>query len=469
MILTLLFSSAGVWAAATPTQINDARTKGLAWLFQNQKGDGSWTALPGLEVQSTSAVLDAYMNAGIQRGNSYNAAVAKLANVQPSSVDGKARQLASLRRAGDDVTQYASKLQASGNLYKAWGSLPGYGSSPVDTSLALTALLDALPGYSNNDAFAALCGAILPAQRASGGWSYLGQGTNIPVAASDGSIIPTAYTILLLQKINTTRFTGGTCNGTSYTFSTVINNGINFLLSKQNPTDHGFGENGTSGSLETALAYLAIAAVNPAHAALVPAQDYLIATQQASGTWSNDPFQTALALQTLPVVTLADTSKDGIPDLVKTKLGITTVADGRNLLPGNGQSVAGVTASLVVANAVLNQAFNYTLQASGGTAPYTFSILSGSLPDGSPQFTLASNGVISGTPTAVGPFNFTYQVRDSLNATASVAGQILVSAAPAEAIFDTDVPTLPEWGAIVMGGLLLASMVVLDRRRNNKR
>ncbi|WP_124945833.1 putative Ig domain-containing protein [Sulfurirhabdus autotrophica] len=333
----------------------------------------------------------------------------------------------------------------------------------------MSALLDAVPGYSNNDAFSALCGAILPTQGGGGGWSYLGQGASAPVSASAASILPTAYTILLLQKINT-RFPGGTCgNGISYTFSTVINNGINFLLTKQSPTDHGFGENGTSGALETALAYLAISAVNPLHAALGPAQDYLIASQ-INGAWGNDPFQTALALQTLPVPSPALTfsSNDGIPDVVKTQLAINTVADGRNLLPGNGQSVAGVTASLVVANAVLNQAFNYTLQASGGTPPYTFSILSGSLPDGSPGFALASNGIISGTPTAVGPFNFTYQVRDSLNATASVAGQILVSE-PVSANSDNDVPTLPEWGAILMAGLLLTSMVVIDRRRNNNR
>jgi putative Ig domain-containing protein len=51
-----------------------------------------------------------------------------------------------------------------------------------------------------------------------------------------------------------------------------------------------------------------------------------------------------------------------------------------------------------------------TLQASGGIPPFTWTITSGSLPAG---LSLASTGVISGTPTAVGTANFTVQVADS--------------------------------------------------------
>ena len=460
IILTLLFSSAGV-RAATTAQINTAWTNGLAWLFQNQKGDGRWTAISGLEMQSTSAVLEAYLNAGIMRGNSYNAAVAKLANGHPASIDGKARQVATLRRAAYDVSGYVGQLQAGDNFHKAWGSLPGYDSSPADTALALSVLLDALgPSYTSQDAATVLCSALLPTQQGTGGWSYASLGASLPATAAKASILPTAYTILLLKKINATRFTGVTCNGTSYTLATVINNAVNFLVTQQNATDHGFGDDGTSGALETALASLAIAAVNPTHAALGPAQDYLISSQQTSGAWANDPLQTALVLQSFPAPAPALTfsGNDGIPDVVKIKLGITTVADGRRLLPGNGQSVGGVTTSKMLANATPNQAFRYTLTASSGTGPFTFTLLTGSLPDG---LTLASNGLISGTPTTVGSFNFTYQIVDSQYLVTAVAGNILIG------VDDSDVPTLPPWGLIVMAGLLLSSMVVLDRRRNN--
>ena len=51
-----------------------------------------------------------------------------------------------------------------------------------------------------------------------------------------------------------------------------------------------------------------------------------------------------------------------------------------------------------------------TLQASGGIAPYAFTMTSGSLPGG---ISLAINGAFSGTPTATGTFAFTAQVADS--------------------------------------------------------
>jgi hypothetical protein len=55
-------------------------------------------------------------------------------------------------------------------------------------------------------------------------------------------------------------------------------------------------------------------------------------------------------------------------------------------------------------------AYSATLGASGGTAPYSWSVTSGSLP---PGLTLASTGAISGTPTTSGSYPFTVQVRDS--------------------------------------------------------
>lgn len=56
-----------------------------------------------------------------------------------------------------------------------------------------------------------------------------------------------------------------------------------------------------------------------------------------------------------------------------------------------------------------------TLQVSGGTGPFNFSILSGSLP---PGLTLSSSGLVSGTADN-GPYNFTVGVRSSNGATAN--------------------------------------------------
>ncbi|WP_131539330.1 beta strand repeat-containing protein, partial [Pedobacter nototheniae] len=69
-----------------------------------------------------------------------------------------------------------------------------------------------------------------------------------------------------------------------------------------------------------------------------------------------------------------------------------------------------ITLSLTAATVTVGVPYSRNLSASGGTAPYTYAITGGSLPSG---LTLASNGVISGTPTAGGSFNFTATATDN--------------------------------------------------------
>ena len=59
-------------------------------------------------------------------------------------------------------------------------------------------------------------------------------------------------------------------------------------------------------------------------------------------------------------------------------------------------------------------AYSWALSASGGTAPYTFALASGSLP---PGMTLTAGGVLTGTPTKVGAFGFTVQATDAAGCT----------------------------------------------------
>ncbi len=61
--------------------------------------------------------------------------------------------------------------------------------------------------------------------------------------------------------------------------------------------------------------------------------------------------------------------------------------------------------------ATVASAYSATFTGSGGTGPYTFSISAGALPAGMNLNT--NTGVLSGTPTAGGTFNFTVQATDS--------------------------------------------------------
>lgn len=80
-----------------------------------------------------------------------------------------------------------------------------------------------------------------------------------------------------------------------------------------------------------------------------------------------------------------------------------------------GSSTATATAVLYIAtttlaNEVTKSYFATGLVATGGTKPYTWSLVSGRLP---PGVRLSTMGVLSGTPTAKGKFSFEVMVKDT--------------------------------------------------------
>ncbi|HXW55877.1 MAG TPA: putative Ig domain-containing protein, partial [Candidatus Cybelea sp.] len=102
-----------------------------------------------------------------------------------------------------------------------------------------------------------------------------------------------------------------------------------------------------------------------------------------------------------------------------------------------GAANQGANNSLIIATAalkndVVGSAYSATLQANGGTTPYSWSVTAGSLPTG--LSLTASTGAISGMPSASGSFPFTVQVKDSSSpaqtATANLSISIGTSAAP---------------------------------------
>jgi uncharacterized protein (TIGR03437 family) len=96
-------------------------------------------------------------------------------------------------------------------------------------------------------------------------------------------------------------------------------------------------------------------------------------------------------------------------------------------------TIAALAGTLTIApstlsNAVLGAPYNAKLTASGGTAPYAFSLASGTLPQG---LTLASDGTITGTTSQLVPFpsTFTVRVTDASGLTATQPYTLIVQAA----------------------------------------
>lgn len=86
--------------SATSTEIAQAINCGFSWLISNQGVDGSWKLPEGLEVQSTTAALDAMHSANITKGYSFSAARAWLNNTEAGSVDSLSRQIMTMYRLG---------------------------------------------------------------------------------------------------------------------------------------------------------------------------------------------------------------------------------------------------------------------------------------------------------------------------------------------------------------------------------
>ncbi len=120
---------------------------------------------------------------------------------------------------------------------------------------------------------------------------------------------------------------------------------------------------------------------------------------------------------------------------------------------GSGPFTSSKTYTLTVAAATITidpttlpgatvaAAYNQTVSASGGTSPHVFAVSSGALPPG--LVLNATTGVLSGTPTGGGNFNFTIAATDSSTGTGPYSGSqayTLAVAAPTISLAPASLP-----------------------------
>uniref|UniRef100_UPI0035B5530E putative Ig domain-containing protein n=1 Tax=Xanthomonas hortorum TaxID=56454 RepID=UPI0035B5530E len=164
----------------------------------------------------------------------------------------------------------------------------------------------------------------------------------------------------------------------------------------------------------------------------------------APATGGTAPYSYALSAGALPTGVVLDAATGGLsgtPTLSGTFNFTLTATDSTPSPAAQASRSYAVTiaaATLVLAQptlppAVSGSAYNQVLTASGGVAPYRYSIASGTLPAG---LTLASDGTLSGTPTTQGTSSFTIAVADAGNASATQAYSFTVSDAAPVAVAD---------------------------------
>ncbi|MFL6276736.1 MAG: FG-GAP-like repeat-containing protein, partial [Blastocatellia bacterium] len=139
------------------------------------------------------------------------------------------------------------------------------------------------------------------------------------------------------------------------------------------------------------------------------------------------------------------------------KAGIVTIYPGTG---GGGGSLSITTASLP--NGTVNTVYAATLQATGGTPPYSWSLTSGALPAG--LSLNASTGVISGTPTTAATANFTVQVHDSAatQATASKPLSITINSAGGSGTYNTQFISQTVPNTLSPGQVFTATIIFLN-------
>ncbi|NQD36437.1 hypothetical protein HPT27_05315 [Permianibacter sp. IMCC34836] len=413
------------------TIVSDSRIRGLAWLISHQQGDGAWRTGPGSDVPVTSVALQALTNAKIG-GYSTSAAVALLGSSNAYSVDAQARRANALMLAGADASRYLSVLTQQLGGQQTWGTYSAFDHSNMDTALATIALRDAnasYPGYAN-----AACKLVTNQNSMDFGWSYVQTRdiANSPSSQLTSSVIPTVY---VLQAINRLKALAPSysCTEQSYALQTILDSGINGLISNKLKPDGSFGDGSSGTILETALVHELLRVTRPTDAVTTSALNYLATNQtlvsgSAYGSWGLDAYITAQVLRSYPTLDtpLSDVDSDGVPDLVELQLGTNpSVADSRYLATGNGTSMAGTNSVQRLPNAYTGQAYAYSLPSGTGTSPFAWRLAGGQLPNG--LSLKPANGSVYGTPTMVqDPTNFIYQVTDATSKSTLVLAQIKV-------------------------------------------
>ena len=118
-----------------------------------------------------------------------------------------------------------------------------------------------------------------------------------------------------------------------------------------------------------------------------------------------------------------------------------------------GPCPAIVLSPATLPNATLGVAYSQTITATGGTAPYTFTVLSGVPPVG---VTVTPVGALTGISNVAGASTFTVRATDASGCTATLSYTLTTLAA---------VPTLTEWAMIGLTALLMLSGYLALRRR----
>lgn len=253
-----------------------AIANGLKWLNSVQTPDGSWDTNTSAtdSVQATSAVLESLtvLN-GTATPNYVNAANWLSAQQLDTTryLAGRLSIFPTFIADKDTMLLYLDELS------RAWGGYDDFTVNNLDTALALSALKAI--NYPDQNIISSALYYLTSTQNSDGGWGfYQGDASNVYMTAMVSST--------LQQFPRTTAI------------ATAINRATSYLIAHQN-ADGGFGSSPFN-AYETALSFIALIELGERQAQpLQNSINYITSTQSSNGSWNDDPYSMALALQAL--------------------------------------------------------------------------------------------------------------------------------------------------------------------------
>ena len=393
----ILFVILNLLALRTSYAQTSAVTNGLNYLYSVQNADGSWGSAASQKeiLPATVSVIETFEALSVTDKTSYSNAVTWLQGQSVTTTEYLSERMLNLTTAAADQETLLTYIDS---LSYAWGGYDDYGVSIIDTALALQALTAA--NYSDTTVIDQALSFLLTSQNTDGGWGL--------ISGDESSTYVTAIVASTLQNFTQTT-----------TLATASSKAMSFLLSHQN-TDGGFASS-PSTVYETALVYKALAPLTTDNTVLGNAVNYLTANQAANGSWNDDPYSTALALQALH---LSENKPTPLPSPTSGTVS-GTVVDGATNQPLNG-----------VAIQLSGDGGQFASTSNGGAFSVT------NVPAGSYQISLSVNGYSSYSETV------TVSAGSIIN-----LGTILLSASPTFGMIQgtiTDASTgLPLSGVVI--------------------
>lgn len=385
----------------------DNNNRAATWLILQQNADGSWGANQGEHFHYTVEAVQALRAAG-QRNSAYFKGVTWLENHAADNADYRSRQAMALDAHGDDVATVIAYLeiqQQPGVIGRqGWGLSKFYLQSPLDTAIVLNSLA-----------------ALSTTADVQAGIDYLkstqlgGSDQGWPLALE---ITSDPFTTAMVVR------TLATLQAQDPALAMPISNGLGALV---------VAVDGASPVYLQALAAQAALLAGDATAA----QNWLtmlVNGQSGNGSWSDRVYDTALAMRAFASADGTDSSANQTAVLIPDKNLRTAInsALGRNAMDSLDRSELMRLTTLTAVDKGINDLTGLEWAVN-----------------------LATLDVRNNNITSTAPI-------DGLAHLASVFldGNPIVVAGND---YDEDIPTLPEWGVIIMAMLLLISAVRRQR------